>query len=191
MPHIMDMRWLVPLQQEVSAAAAATAGAAGAAGIASSTASSAAALDMCQWKGCGGECFTYVTCDAWRWMVAVGALLPILMFLLACFVMPETPRWLISKGKKEQALKVLRRLNRTEQEAVETAESIAQAVAEERAVSGQLGSPLRQLCRPTPRLRLMLIVVVGVAVMQQVRKLVLITSKTNEGLRRNGNESNE
>jgi SP family arabinose:H+ symporter-like MFS transporter len=106
-------------------------------------------------------------------MIAVGALLPILMFLLACFVMPETPRWLISKGKKAQALEVLRRLTRTEQEAVETAERISQAVAEERAESGHLGSPLRQLCRPTPRLRLMLIVVVGVAVMQQVRKVVL------------------
>jgi SP family sugar porter-like MFS transporter len=45
----------------------------------------------------------------WRWMFGVTAI-PALLFLVATFLVPESPRWLAAKGRSEQALRVLERL---------------------------------------------------------------------------------
>lgn len=45
----------------------------------------------------------------WRWMFAVTAV-PSLLFLLASLLVPESPRWLATKGRSEQAREVLERL---------------------------------------------------------------------------------
>jgi len=45
----------------------------------------------------------------WRWMFAVTAI-PSLLFLIATFLVPESPRWLAAKGRDLQALRVLERL---------------------------------------------------------------------------------
>lgn len=45
----------------------------------------------------------------WRWMFAVTAV-PSLLFLIATFLVPESPRWLAAKGRDIQALQVLERL---------------------------------------------------------------------------------
>ena len=45
----------------------------------------------------------------WRWMFAVTTI-PSLLFLIATFFVPESPRWLASKGRNHQALRVLERL---------------------------------------------------------------------------------
>ena len=45
----------------------------------------------------------------WRWMFAVTAI-PSLLFLVASLLVPESPRWLASKGRHENALCVLERL---------------------------------------------------------------------------------
>jgi SP family sugar porter-like MFS transporter len=45
----------------------------------------------------------------WRWMFGVTAI-PSILFLIATFPVPESPRWLASKGRKQQAFGVLRRL---------------------------------------------------------------------------------
>jgi sugar porter (SP) family MFS transporter len=45
----------------------------------------------------------------WRWMFAFTAV-PSVLFLIATFLVPESPRWLASKGRNEQALRVLERL---------------------------------------------------------------------------------
>lgn len=45
----------------------------------------------------------------WRWMFAVTAI-PSVLFLAATFLVPESPRWLASKGRNQQALLVLERL---------------------------------------------------------------------------------
>jgi SP family sugar:H+ symporter-like MFS transporter len=44
--------------------------------------------------------------EAWRWMYLMQAL-PAAVFLLALFFIPESPRYLVSKGRHDQALKVL------------------------------------------------------------------------------------
>jgi sugar porter (SP) family MFS transporter len=45
----------------------------------------------------------------WRWMFAVTAI-PSTLFLIATFMVPESPRWLASKGRTRQAMQVLDRL---------------------------------------------------------------------------------
>ena len=45
----------------------------------------------------------------WRWMFAITAV-PSLLFLVATFLVPESPRWLAAKGRNVQALRVLERL---------------------------------------------------------------------------------
>jgi SP family sugar porter-like MFS transporter len=45
----------------------------------------------------------------WRWMFAVTAI-PAVVFLAATLLVPESPRWLASKGRNAQALRVLTRL---------------------------------------------------------------------------------
>jgi SP family arabinose:H+ symporter-like MFS transporter len=46
------------------------------------------------------------THEVWRGMLGLGAV-PALIFLLALFLVPESPRWLLSRGKKELAEKIL------------------------------------------------------------------------------------
>jgi SP family arabinose:H+ symporter-like MFS transporter len=46
----------------------------------------------------------------WRWMLCVMAL-PALLFFVALFFVPESPRWLALKGKTKQALQILEKIN--------------------------------------------------------------------------------
>jgi sugar porter (SP) family MFS transporter len=47
--------------------------------------------------------------DAWRWMLGVAGF-PSLLYTLFCFTVPESPRWLLSQGRQEEGLAVLRRI---------------------------------------------------------------------------------
>ncbi|PWK92434.1 sugar porter family MFS transporter [Fulvimonas soli] len=46
---------------------------------------------------------------AWRWMLGVIAV-PGALFLLGVLLLPDSPRWLMMRGRREEALGVLRRL---------------------------------------------------------------------------------
>lgn len=46
----------------------------------------------------------------WRWMFGVTAV-PSLFFLVATFLVPESPRWLAANGRENQALSVLERIS--------------------------------------------------------------------------------
>jgi sugar porter (SP) family MFS transporter len=45
----------------------------------------------------------------WRWMFGVTAI-PSVLFLLASLLVPESPRWLAAKGRRDDAFRVLERL---------------------------------------------------------------------------------
>lgn len=47
--------------------------------------------------------------EAWRWMLGIIAI-PGVLFLIGVFALPDSPRWLIMAGRKEEAIKVLHKL---------------------------------------------------------------------------------
>ncbi|MBB2897852.1 MULTISPECIES: sugar porter family MFS transporter [Pseudomonas] len=47
--------------------------------------------------------------EAWRWMLGIIAI-PGVLFLIGVFALPDSPRWLIMAGRREEAIKVLHRL---------------------------------------------------------------------------------
>jgi MFS transporter, SP family, arabinose:H+ symporter len=51
--------------------------------------------------------------NAWRWMLTVGVL-PALLFLVSLIFVPETPRWLAKKGREDEAMAVLSRIDGAE-----------------------------------------------------------------------------
>lgn len=60
--------------------------------------------------------------DAWRWMFGLGAV-PSCLFWLGAYTLPESPRWLLKKGKEAEALGVLSKIG-TGAYAVDMAEQI-------------------------------------------------------------------
>ncbi len=52
--------------------------------------------------------------EVWRGMFSIE-ILPALMFLLGLLIVPESPRWLISKGKSREAEKMMRKLKEEEE----------------------------------------------------------------------------
>jgi sugar porter (SP) family MFS transporter len=75
----------------------------------------------------------------WRWMIASAAL-PSFIFLLCLLLVPESPRWLIQRGRKQEAFAVIVRL-----EGAEAAESTMQEIAT--AIEHESGT-FRQLLAP-------------------------------------------
>ncbi len=94
---------------------------------------------------------------AWRWMLGL-ALIPSAVLLVGMLFMPETPRWLVSRGRDDDCREVLRR-NRDE-EAVE--QEIRDIKEVEREEEGGLSEVLAPWVRPA------LIVAVSLAVLQQL-----------------------
>ena len=48
--------------------------------------------------------------DNWRWMFTAGAV-PAALFFVCIFLVPESPRWLVSKGRLDKAAAVLRNIS--------------------------------------------------------------------------------
>lgn len=65
----------------------------------------------------------------WRWMFGLGAA-PALLFLLCILPVPESPRWLMQRGKKEQARAILTRVAGPEAAEAEAAQ-ILEAISHE------------------------------------------------------------
>jgi MFS transporter, SP family, sugar:H+ symporter len=95
--------------------------------------------------------------EVWRWMLGL-AFVPSVVLLVGMIFMPETPRWLVSRGRDDDAREVLRR-NRDE-EAVE--QEIQDIKEVERQEEGGLSELLASWVRPA------LIVAIGLAVFQQI-----------------------
>ncbi len=64
---------------------------------------------------------------AWRWMFGVEAI-PAAAFFFLMFLVPESPRWLMSVGRTEQARTTIDRLSSSEQEARQQREEIEEAL---------------------------------------------------------------
>jgi SP family sugar porter-like MFS transporter len=94
----------------------------------------------------------------WRWMFAVTAI-PASLFVLAMFVVPESPRWLAKKGLRARSESILAHIGGSAYSArvfAEVEESLAHRVSE---------SPLRELLNR--RYARPLLLGIGLAVLQQ------------------------
>jgi MFS family permease len=98
---------------------------------------------------------------AWRWMLGVEAL-PAVVYFLALFFVPESPRWLAMHGRRDEALAVFARFG-DEETARANLEAVEQSIGEE-AVTAR-GS-LRELFAPA--MRLVLTIGVSIAILQQI-----------------------
>lgn len=95
--------------------------------------------------------------EAWRWMIALAVIPSVLLFLGMLF-MPETPRWLASKDRDEEAREVLRRTR--DEAAVEAEMSDIKRVESQE--EGGLEELLASWVRPA------LLVGMGLAIFQQI-----------------------
>jgi sugar porter (SP) family MFS transporter len=77
--------------------------------------------------------------NSWRWMLGVAAA-PSLLFLGGLFVIPESPRWLITRGRYAEAEKTLARLS-GESAAAEEIKSLKSTAAGEQGSWGEVFSP--------------------------------------------------
>ena len=116
---------------------------------------------------------------SWRWMFGLGVL-PAVVFLGLLLVVPESPRWLIEQGRREEALHILARVNGPAAAALEL-KSIEASIAGE-------ASSIAQLFQP--RLRIVLLIGVGLAILQQVTGINAFLYYGTEILKKLGTESN-
>ena len=93
----------------------------------------------------------------WRWMFG-SETFPAVALLVFLFFVPESPRWLIQKGRVDEAQHVLTRVNGAQVAALEVA-AIKDAVRHENASVWQLFAP---------GMRLALVIGVALAILQQV-----------------------
>ncbi len=96
----------------------------------------------------------------WRWMFTVVAV-PAVIFLVSSLAIPESPRWLLIRNREEEAIKVLRRVTGTAEDATREAASVVAALRNE---DGN-ASGWRGLLQPG--VRRVLLVGVVLAVLQQ------------------------
>merc|ERR1719421_1487506 len=109
----------------------------------------------------------------WRSMLALGAIIPSVLLVLVFTFMPESPRWLVAKGRSEEAKLILRRCYPPSSNVDAVVAAIQAAITEERNASNAYGwSAL--LIRPTKTTKRMLIVGVGVAMSQQTTAIEAI-----------------
>jgi len=77
--------------------------------------------------------------SSWRWMLAVAGI-PSLAFLFGLLLIPESPRWLVTRGRHDEGERVLSRIF-GEQTAKEQIEAVEQAAAAEEGSWRELVSP--------------------------------------------------
>jgi sugar porter (SP) family MFS transporter len=100
----------------------------------------------------------FAPADIWRWPLAL-AVIPAVVLFVGMYFMPETPRWLVSKGREEEARRVLGR-TRAEEEVEDEIRDIRRVERQERGQAGY-GELLAPWVRPA------LVAGIGLAVFQQ------------------------
>jgi MFS family permease len=102
---------------------------------------------------------------AWRLMFSMGAILPIIVIYLATFVMPESPRWLVSKNREAEAVQVLKMVYPDGYDVKVIVNEIKEGMEKEAIAEHAVGWDV--ILFPTPAFKRMLMVGVGTAIAQQ------------------------
>ena len=97
----------------------------------------------------------------WRWMLGVETL-PAVVYFFALFLVPESPRWLAMRGRREEALSIFAKASDAETAAANLA-AVEHSIADaDRAAQ----VPIRELFAPA--MRLVMTIGVSVAILQQI-----------------------
>lgn len=101
--------------------------------------------------------FAFSDIQGWRWMFGLAAI-PALILGTGMFFLPDSPRWLVGRGKSNQAHKILKRIRVTNQ----VQDELGNIKESEKKQTGKWAELLLPMVRPA------LIVGVGLAILQQV-----------------------
>ncbi len=101
--------------------------------------------------------YAFADSGSWRWMFAMAAV-PAIAFGIGLLFIPDSPRWLSSVGKDEEALKVLKAI-RIPSEVDNELKDIQHSISQQKGNWSELLSPL---------LRPAMIVGIGLAIAQQI-----------------------
>ncbi len=82
--------------------------------------------------------------ENWRWMLGLGAV-PGLALAVGMYFQPFSPRWLVEKGRDEEALETLKRARGSDEEAEQELKEIKEDAAEEGGVRDLVGPQVRPL----------------------------------------------
>ncbi|KAG8367413.1 hypothetical protein BUALT_Bualt16G0069300 [Buddleja alternifolia] len=98
----------------------------------------------------------------WRLMLGLAAV-PAVAVAAGVMAMPESPRWLIMKGRTAEARRVLRRTSENDDEAEIRLEEITKAAESDVGSSNWHGQGVwKELLRPSPPLRRILVAAIGI-----------------------------
>lgn len=103
--------------------------------------------------------------DSWRWMLGIQSV-PALLFFVLLTAVPESPRWLLSKGRGPRALAVLEALHGPLEAQRELGEIQASLATTSPAARIGLGSRIRGVF--ARRLRFVMVFAIGIAFFQQI-----------------------
>ena len=95
--------------------------------------------------------------DNWRWMLGLGAV-PGVALAVGMVLMPHSPRWLMERGRDQEARAVLKRVHRHEEGVESEMDDIRHVVADEGSLRDIIGAKVRP----------MLIVGLALAIFQQI-----------------------
>ena len=99
----------------------------------------------------------------WRYMLAVAAI-PAIVLFFGMMRVPESPRWLVSKGKISEALSVLKKIRGTEQYAISELNDIQDTISAEKNIKQVSFKDIIK----TPWIRRVVLIGMGVATFTQL-----------------------
>ena len=95
--------------------------------------------------------------ESWRWMLGIEAV-PAMLYFVGLFAVPDSPRWLLMKGRKDEALPIMQ-MAVGNVAAVQKIDEIERSMTED---AGQDKGKLADLLSPSLRLVLTIGIVIGV-----------------------------
>ena len=120
----------------------------------------------------------------WRWMFTAVAV-PAVIFLVASFAIPESPRWLLIHRRAEQAFKVLRKIGGSAEYGAAEVKAISIALQDEEIRTGSWLGLLQ------PGVRTVLLVGILLAVLQQWSGINILFNYAEEVFRAAGLGANQ
>lgn len=99
----------------------------------------------------------------WRWMLGLEAV-PAVVYFFCLYLVPESPRWLIMRGRNDEALKIMSLVSSPDQAKADISE-IALSLESEKASEQK---PIGYAALFAKPMRLVLVIGVSVAILQQI-----------------------